>query len=86
MTYEPTRDEQSFAGSQKFVHWLMAICIIAMLFLGVGMVSTVMPKYVPLVEIHKSLGIADPGAGGDPPGAAPHARAHRLCRSIFPRR
>ena len=51
------RDEQSFAGSQKVLHWLMAICIIAMLFIGVGMVSTVMPKYVPLTEIHKSLGI-----------------------------
>ena len=28
-----------------------------MLFIGVGMVSTVMPKYLPLVSIHKSLGI-----------------------------
>ena len=36
----------------------MAVCILAMLFIGVGMVSTIMPKYLPLVAIHKSLGIA----------------------------
>jgi len=29
-----------------------------MLFIGVGMVSTVMPKYLTLVSIHKPLGIA----------------------------
>jgi cytochrome b561 len=28
-----------------------------MLFIGVGMVSTVMPKYLPLVAIHRSLGV-----------------------------
>jgi cytochrome b561 len=39
-------------------HWLMATCILAMLFIGVGMVSTVMPKYLTLVSIHKPLGIA----------------------------
>ena len=36
----------------------MAVCILAMLFIGVGMVSTIMPKYLPLVSIHKPLGIA----------------------------
>ena len=50
--------EHSFATSQKLVHWLMAICIIAMLFIGVGMVSTVKPDYLSLTSIHKSLGIA----------------------------
>ncbi len=40
------------------LHWLMAACILAMLFIGVGMVSTVMPKYVPLLATHKTLGIA----------------------------
>ena len=35
----------------------MAACILAMLFIGVGMVSTVMPKYVPLLATHKTLGI-----------------------------
>src|SRR6201986_4453321 len=36
----------------------MAVCIIAMLFIGVGMVSTIMPKYLSLVSIHKPLGTA----------------------------
>jgi cytochrome b561 len=35
----------------------MAVCILAMLFIGVGMVSTIMPKYVPLLATHKTLGI-----------------------------
>jgi cytochrome b561 len=34
----------------------MAACILAMLFIGVGFESTVMPKYLVLVAIHKSLG------------------------------
>jgi cytochrome b561 len=49
---------QRFTALQRLLHWLMAVCILAMLFIGVGMVSTVMPKYLPLVSIHKSLGIA----------------------------
>jgi cytochrome b561 len=36
----------------------MAICILAMLFIGVGMVSTIKPIYLMLVSIHKPLGIA----------------------------
>ena len=36
----------------------MAACILAMLFIGVGMVSTITPKYLTLVSIHKPLGIA----------------------------
>lgn len=46
-----------FTAIQRLLHWLMAICLIAMLFIGVGMVSTVMPKYLPLVAVHKSLGV-----------------------------
>ena len=49
---------QRFTPLQRLLHWLMAFCILAMLFIGVGMVSTVTPKYLPLVSIHKSLGIA----------------------------
>jgi cytochrome b561 len=48
---------QRFAPLQRVLHWLMAVCILAMLFLGVGMVSTVMPKYLPLISIHKTLGV-----------------------------
>src|SRR6202012_5593176 len=47
-----------FTVLQRILHWLMALCILAMLFIGVGMVSTVMPKYLGLVSIHKPLGIA----------------------------
>ena len=47
-----------FSPLQRVLHWLMAVCILAMLFIGVGMVSTVLPKYLPLVAVHKSLGIA----------------------------
>jgi len=46
-----------FAPPQRLLHWLMAVCILAMLFIGVGMVSTVTTKYVTLVSIHKPLGI-----------------------------
>jgi len=49
---------QRFTPLQRALHWLMAICILSMLFIGVGMVSTIMPKYLTLVSIHKSLGIA----------------------------
>jgi cytochrome b561 len=47
-----------FNPLQRLLHWLMAVCILAMLFIGVGMVSTVTPKYLPLITIHKSLGAA----------------------------
>ena len=47
-----------FTGLQRLLHWLMAICINAMLFIGVGMVSTVMPSYLPLFTTHKILGSA----------------------------
>ena len=47
-----------FAAPQRLLHWLMAVCILAMLFIGVGMASTVADKYLTLVSIHKPLGIA----------------------------
>jgi cytochrome b561 len=51
-------DRQRFTPLQRLLHWLMAVCILAMLFIGVGMLSTVKPKYLTLVSIHKPLGIA----------------------------
>jgi len=53
-----TRIGMQFTVLQRLLHWVMAVCILAMLFIGVGMVSTVMPKYVPLLATHKTLGIA----------------------------
>jgi cytochrome b561 len=51
-------DRQHFTATQRVLHWLMAVCILAMLFIGVGMMSTVTPKYLTLVSIHRPLGIA----------------------------
>jgi cytochrome b561 len=53
-----TTSRKRFAVPQRLLHWLMALCILSMLFIGVGMVSTVTPKYLTLVQIHKPLGIA----------------------------
>jgi cytochrome b561 len=53
-----TTTRTRFAVPQRLLHWLMAICILSMLFIGVGMVSTITPKYLTLVQIHKPLGIA----------------------------
>lgn len=50
--------KRRFTPLQRALHWLMAICIIAMLFVGVGMVTTIKPEYLTLVSIHKPLGIA----------------------------
>jgi cytochrome b561 len=46
-----------FTPLQRALHWIMAVCILAMLFIGVGMVSTIAPEYLTLVGIHKPLGI-----------------------------
>ena len=51
------RTRRRFTPLQRLFHWVMAACLLAMLFIGVGMVSSVMPKYLPLVAFHKSLGI-----------------------------
>ncbi|SAK77281.1 type-b cytochrome [Caballeronia pedi] len=47
-----------FSPLQRALHWIMAVCILAMLFIGVGMVSTVRPDYLTLVSVHKPLGVA----------------------------
>ena len=41
-----TTSRTRFAAPQRLLHWLMAICILSMLFIGVGMVSTAMPKHL----------------------------------------
>jgi cytochrome b561 len=53
-----TGNVQRFSPLQRLLHWLMAPCILAMFFIGVGMVSTVTADYLPLVTAHKTLGIA----------------------------
>lgn len=49
---------QTFTRLQRALHWVMAASILAMLFIGVGMVSTVGPQYLSLFTTHKTLGIA----------------------------
>jgi len=51
------RASQRFTPLQRALHWLMAACILTMLFIGVGMVSTIATKYLPLIGIHKTLGV-----------------------------
>ena len=51
-------DRHSFSPLQRVLHWLLAIMVIAMLFIGVTMVSTLKPRFLTLIAIHKPLGIA----------------------------
>lgn len=51
-----TRHEH-FSPVQRALHWLMAIMVLAMLFIGVAMVSTLKPRFLTLISIHRPLGI-----------------------------
>jgi len=51
-------DVPRFTPFQRTLHWIMAVLILTMLFLGVGMASTVAHVYLRLVHIHETLGIA----------------------------
>lgn len=46
-----------FSLLQRLLHWLMAAMVLAMLFIGVAMVSTLQPGFLLLIEIHKPLGL-----------------------------
>ena len=48
----------TFTLTARVLHWLMAIMILAMLFIGVGMVASVSARHEWLLHIHKPLGIA----------------------------
>jgi cytochrome b561 len=51
-------EHQRFSAVSRLLHWLMALMILAMLFIGVGMAASVSPRYDLLVSIHRPLGIA----------------------------
>jgi len=53
-----TRATGTFTLPARVLHWLMAILIVAMLFIGVGMVASVSERHAWLLAIHKPLGIA----------------------------
>lgn len=47
-----------FTPLARLLHWLMAILILAMLFIGAGMVVDLSPWHTTLVAVHKPLGVA----------------------------
>lgn len=47
----------SFSPLARLLHWLMALLILAMLFIGVGMVGSLAPWQPRLVALHKPLGL-----------------------------
>lgn len=47
-----------FAPLARLLHWLMALMVIAMLFIGAGMVASVSQRHAWLLHLHKPLGIA----------------------------
>jgi cytochrome b561 len=52
------RPTDRFVLPARILHWLMAALILAMLFIGVGMVSTVTERYPVLLAVHRPLGLA----------------------------
>jgi cytochrome b561 len=50
--------EKHFSAPARLLHWLMAVLIITMLFVGAGMVTSVSERHSYLIELHKPLGIA----------------------------
>lgn len=48
----------SFSPVARVLHWLMAVMILSMLFIGVFMASSLGPSYHRLVSLHRPLGIA----------------------------
>ncbi|MES2058030.1 MAG: cytochrome b [Pseudomonadota bacterium] len=52
------RGSPDFHPALRALHWLMAVMVLAMLFIGVGMVSTAGPPYPALLALHRPIGIA----------------------------
>jgi cytochrome b561 len=50
--------EKHFSAPARVLHWLMAVLIVTMLFVGAGMVTSVSERHTYLIELHKPLGIA----------------------------
>jgi cytochrome b561 len=53
-----TRPTSQFVPAARVLHWLMALMIVSMLFIGVGMVTSVSERHDWLLAIHKPLGVA----------------------------
>jgi cytochrome b561 len=50
-------DANHFSPAARWIHWLMAVLVIGMLFIGVGMVATLSSWHQTLIAIHRPLGI-----------------------------
>jgi cytochrome b561 len=48
--------QRPFPVLSRILHWTMAVIIVAMLFIGIGMIASP-PNYHDLISIHKPLGI-----------------------------
>jgi cytochrome b561 len=51
-----TTQHRPFTPFSRVLHWTMAVLILAMLFIGIGMVAS-LPQYHALLSIHRPLGI-----------------------------
>ena len=47
-----------FTLISRWLHWLMAVMVLGLLFLGIGMAASVSQRYTLLVAIHRPLGMA----------------------------
>ena len=52
-----TNGAPQFAWSSRILHWLMAVMVLCMLFIGVSMVAS-LASYHRLLSIHRPLGVA----------------------------
>ncbi len=57
-TLSTGKSAPGFSLSARLLHWFMAVGILAMLFIGVGMVASVSERHQWLIAIHKPLGAA----------------------------
>jgi cytochrome b561 len=48
---------KTYSKGSKLLHWVMALILISMLFLGLSMVQSLATWQIEAVELHKSLGV-----------------------------
>jgi len=48
---------ERFPLLSRILHWSMAVLVLAMLFIGIGMVSTTSLRYYQLLSVHRTIGI-----------------------------
>ncbi|SIT50425.1 Cytochrome B561 [Paraburkholderia piptadeniae] len=53
-----TNSTRHFSPLARLLHWTMAFLILAMLFIGIGMVATVSHAHDTLIALHRPLGVA----------------------------